>query len=136
VECQARCKALQDGTGLDPLGLPLSEFPYGWETKHGEELEKAGKLARELGMRLSMHPGRYIHPGSPRRDVAERSLAEPRYVARIFDLSLPAWESRRTRPEFHLSRQNPEKQAGAHTTPWNSLSGRRSWMPSKAGQPT
>jgi UV DNA damage repair endonuclease len=61
-----------------------------------------------------MHPGEYIHPGSPKLDVAERSLAELRYVACIFDLFLPAWESRGTRPKLHLSSQDPEKQAGAH----------------------
>ena len=62
------------------------EFPYDWETEHGEELRRAGELARELGIRLSMHPGQYIQPGSPKPDVAERSLAELRYVARIFNL--------------------------------------------------
>ncbi|CAA9424285.1 MAG: UV damage repair endonuclease [uncultured Rubrobacteraceae bacterium] len=62
------------------------EFPYDWEAEHGEELRRAGELARELGIRLSMHPGQYIQPGSPKPGVAERSLAELRYVARIFDL--------------------------------------------------
>jgi UV DNA damage endonuclease len=62
------------------------EFPYDWETEHGEELEKSGRLARDLGIRLSMHPGQFIQPGSPKPDVAERSLAELRYVARILDL--------------------------------------------------
>jgi UV DNA damage endonuclease len=33
-----------------------------------------------------MHPGQYIQPGSPRPEVSERSLAELRYVARVFDL--------------------------------------------------
>lgn len=61
-----------------------------------------------------MHPGRYNQPSSPKLDDVERSLAELRYVARIFDLSLPAWESRGARPRLHLSRQDPEKQAGVH----------------------
>ena len=61
-------------------------FPYAWEDEHGEALARAGSLARELGIRLSMHPGQYIQPGSPKPDVAERSLAELRYVARVFDL--------------------------------------------------
>ena len=189
------------------------EFPYDWETEHGEELEKSGRLARDLGIRLSMHPGQFIQPGSPKPDVAERSLAELRYVARILDLidspdsvlvlhlggayedkltaaarfvetmrpektvlkylalenderiwsvsevaeaagalavpaitdtlhhalnsgglvlkealdlSLPTWESRAVRPKLHLSSQDPEKQAGAHTysvdyTDWQAL---------------
>ncbi len=62
------------------------DFPYDWEEEHGAELRQAGKLARELGIRLSMHPGQYIQPGSLRPEVVERSLAELRYVARLFDL--------------------------------------------------
>lgn len=61
-------------------------FPYDWEAEHGEELRGAGELARELGIRLSMHPGQYIQPGSLKPDVAERSLVELRYVARILNL--------------------------------------------------
>jgi len=73
------------GQGLIPFASH-PEFPYDWEIEHGEELKKAGKLARKLGIRLSMHPGQYIQPGSLKPDVAERSLAELRYVSRIFDL--------------------------------------------------
>ena len=62
------------------------DFPYDWEEEHGPELQQAGKLARELGIRLSMHPGQYIQPGSLKPEVVERSLAELRYVARLFDL--------------------------------------------------
>jgi UV DNA damage endonuclease len=61
-------------------------FPYDWEAEHGEELRGVGALARDLGIRLSMHPGQYINPGSPRSEVVERSLWELRYVARVFDL--------------------------------------------------
>jgi UV DNA damage endonuclease len=61
-------------------------FPYDWEAEHGEELRGVGELARDLGIRLSMHPGQYINPGSPTPEVVERSLWELRYVARVFDL--------------------------------------------------
>jgi len=61
-------------------------FPYDWEAEHGEELRGVGELARDLGIRLSMHPGQYINPGSPKPEVVERSLSELRYVARVFDL--------------------------------------------------
>jgi UV DNA damage endonuclease len=61
-------------------------FPYDWEAEHGEELRGVGELARDLGTRLSMHPGQYINPGSPKPEVVERSLSELRYVARVFDL--------------------------------------------------
>jgi UV DNA damage endonuclease len=62
------------------------DFPYDWEEEHGAELRQAGKLARELGIRLSMHPGQYIQPGSLKPEVVERSMAELRYVVRLLDL--------------------------------------------------
>jgi UV DNA damage endonuclease len=61
-------------------------FPYDWEAEYGEELRGVGELARGLGIRLSMHPGQYINPGSPDPQVVGRSLAELRYVSRVFDL--------------------------------------------------
>jgi UV DNA damage endonuclease len=61
-------------------------FPYDWEDEHGDDLQGIGELARSLGIRLSMHPGQFIQPGSLRPVVSERSLAELRYVARVFDL--------------------------------------------------
>ena len=82
----------EHGVGLFRMGqnlIPFAShpaFPYEWETEHGELLREAGELARDLGIRLSMHPGQYINPGSPKPDVVQRSLTELRYVARVFDL--------------------------------------------------
>lgn len=82
----------EQGIGLFRLGqsiIPFAshpDFPYDWLSEHAAELREAGLLARSLGIRLSMHPGQYINPGSPRREVVERSLAELRYVARLFEL--------------------------------------------------
>jgi UV DNA damage endonuclease len=61
-------------------------FPYDWEAEHGDDLRGIGELARSLGIRLSMHPGQFIQPGSLRPEVSERSLAELRYVTHVFDL--------------------------------------------------
>ena len=61
-------------------------FPYDWEEEHGEDFRWIGRLARSLGVRLSMHPGQFIQPGSPKPGTSERSLAELRYVTRLFDL--------------------------------------------------
>lgn len=61
-------------------------FPYGWEAEHGDDLRGIGELARSLDIRLSMHPGQFIQPGSLRPEVSERSLAELCYVASVFDL--------------------------------------------------
>jgi UV DNA damage endonuclease len=73
------------GQGLIPFASHPA-FPYDWEAEHGDELRGVGELARELGIRLSMHPGQYINPGSPNQAVVERSLTELHYVARVFDL--------------------------------------------------
>jgi UV DNA damage endonuclease len=80
------------GIGLFRMGQSLIHFashpafPYDWEAEHGDELREAGNLARSLHIRLSMHPGQYINPGSPNPEVVERSLIELRYVARVFSL--------------------------------------------------
>ncbi|MDN5698402.1 MAG: UV DNA damage repair endonuclease UvsE [Rubrobacter sp.] len=62
------------------------DFPYDWQAQHGEELRSAGELAHSLGIRLSMHPGQYINPASPKPETVERSLQELRYVASAFSL--------------------------------------------------
>ena len=61
-------------------------FPYDWEHEHGDDLREIGELARSVGIRLSMHPGQFIQPGSLKPGVTERSLAELRYAASVFDL--------------------------------------------------
>jgi len=82
----------EHGVGLFRMGQNLipfashSAFPYDWEAEHAEDLRVAGELAQDLGIRLSMHPGQYINPGSPKPEVVERSLTELRYVAKVFDL--------------------------------------------------
>lgn len=82
----------EHGIGLFRMGqalIPFAShpaFPYDWEAVHGDDLREAGELARALGIRLSMHPGQYINPGSPKPEVVERSLAELRYVASVFGL--------------------------------------------------
>jgi UV DNA damage endonuclease len=72
------------GQGLIPFASHPA-FPYDWEAEHGDELRGVGELARVLDIRLSMHPGQYINPGSLKPGVVERSLMELRYVTRVFD---------------------------------------------------
>jgi UV DNA damage endonuclease len=80
------------GVGLFRIGqslIPFAShpaFPYDWRTEHARALAEAGRFARSLGVRLSMHPGQYIQPGSPRAEVVEASLAELRYCTHLFDL--------------------------------------------------
>jgi len=62
------------------------DFPYDWAKAHKAELKRLGELAKGLGIRLSMHPGQFVNPASPSREVAERSLAELRYSAAVLSL--------------------------------------------------
>ncbi len=78
-------KLFRIGQSLIPFASHPA-FPYDWEAEHGDDLRGIGELARSLGIRLSMHPGQFIQPGSPGPGVSERSLAELRYVARVFNL--------------------------------------------------
>jgi UV DNA damage endonuclease len=73
------------GQGLIPFASHPA-FPYDWSEEHGDDLRELGALARALGVRLSMHPGQFINPGSPNPQTAGRSLDELRYAARVFDL--------------------------------------------------
>ncbi len=90
VEAILRWNAAHDvalfrmGQGLIPFASH-PDFPYDWE-EHGDDLRWIGGLARELGVRLSMHPAQFINPGSPNPATVERSLAELRYAARVLDL--------------------------------------------------
>lgn len=79
------------GLGLLRIGSSMipfashADFPYDWRARHGDELARVGRIARELGVRLSQHPGQYIQPGSRDEGVAERSLAELRYSAALLE---------------------------------------------------
>ena len=78
-------KLFRIGQALIPFASHPA-FPYDWAEEHGDDLREIGVLARSLGVRLSMHPGQFINPGSPNPETARRSLEELRYVARVFDL--------------------------------------------------
>jgi UV DNA damage endonuclease len=78
-------KLFRMGQSLIPFASHPA-FPYDWEAEHGDDLRGLGELARSLGIRLSMHPGQFVQPGSLRPEVSERSLAELRYAGRVFDL--------------------------------------------------
>jgi UV DNA damage endonuclease len=73
------------GQGLIPFASHPA-FPYDWADEHGDDLRAMGALARSRGIRLSMHPGQFINPGSPDPETARRSIEELLYAIRVFDL--------------------------------------------------
>ncbi|MBS13095.1 MAG: UV damage repair endonuclease UvsE [Gemmatimonadetes bacterium] len=73
------------GQHLVPFGS-YPDFPFDWVDYYGPALERIGRQAQYLRQRLSMHPGQFINPGSPDKDVRSRGLAELRYSATALDL--------------------------------------------------
>lgn len=58
-------------------------FPFASHPVHGydlsfadEELKAIGKTARELGVRLTSHPGQFTQLGSPRESVVENAVRD------------------------------------------------------------
>lgn len=69
--------------------VPFASHPalsHDWVQLLGPELRRLGQRAQDLGIRLSMHPGQYCIPGSPRSDVVEAALSELRYSATLLRL--------------------------------------------------
>ena len=58
-------------------------FPFASHPVHGydlsfadTELKKVGRTAKELGMRLTSHPGQFTQLGSPRQIVVENAVRD------------------------------------------------------------
>lgn len=70
---------------LVPLAShPANRFP--WDEEFAEEFSKIGALIRDLGMRISMHPGQYTLLNSPRPEVVKAAVADLQYYAHVLDL--------------------------------------------------
>lgn len=75
--------------GSDQLpGFTLPALQYFWQQVDvlnflETSFRLAGDLARELGVRLSMHPGQFVVLASTTPDVVERSIAEFEYHANL-----------------------------------------------------
>ena len=69
--------------------VPFASHPalsHDWVQLLGPDLKRLGQRAQDLGIRLSMHPGQYCIPGSPRTEVVEAALRELRYSATLLRL--------------------------------------------------
>lgn len=73
-------------------------------------LERAGRLAREGGVRLSFHPGQFNVLSSPREDVVEKSIAELNFHGWLMDvMGLP--DTHEAKINIHVGGAFGEKEA-------------------------
>ncbi|KAK3328601.1 UV-damage endonuclease [Cercophora scortea] len=92
-----------DKYGIRLFRLSSEMFPFASHPEHGyklapfasDVLAEAGKVAAELGHRLTMHPGQFTQLGSPRREVITASVRDLEYHDELLSLlRLPPQQDR------------------------------------------
>ncbi|KAK3985740.1 putative UV-damage endonuclease [Cladorrhinum sp. PSN332] len=85
------------------MRLSSEMFPFASHKEHGyklapfasEVLAEAGRVAAELGHRLTTHPGQFTQLGSPRNEVIEASIRDLEYHDEMLSLlKLPQQQDR------------------------------------------
>lgn len=83
-----------DRYGIKFLRLSSEMFPFASHDTYGyklapfasEALAEAGRVAAELGHRLTTHPGQFTQLGSPRKEVITASVRDLEYHAELLSL--------------------------------------------------
>lgn len=83
-----------DKYGIKFMRLSSEMFPFASHQEHGyklapfasEVLAEAGKVAGELGHRLTTHPGQFTQIGSPRKEVVEAAIRDLEYHNELLSL--------------------------------------------------
>ena len=100
-----------DKYGIKFLRLSSEMFPFASHAEYGyklapfvsKELAEAGKVAAELGHRLTTHPGQYTQLGSPRKPVIDNAIRDLDYHAELLSLlKLPPQQDRDAVMILHL----------------------------------
>jgi UV DNA damage endonuclease len=99
-----------DKYGIKFLRLSSEMFPFASHAEYGYTLEfaadvlaEAGKVAGELGHRLSTHPGQFTQLGSPRPNVIESSLRDLKFHCQMLSLlRLPEQQDRDAIMVLHM----------------------------------
>ncbi len=79
--------------GIRFMRLSSEMFPFASHAEHGyspvdvagEELKRAGDKAKELGIRVTMHPGQFTQLGSPKPGIIEAGIRELKMHTEILD---------------------------------------------------
>ncbi|MEM3364628.1 MAG: UV DNA damage repair endonuclease UvsE [Candidatus Micrarchaeia archaeon] len=69
--------------------IPFASHPictYDWAGKFARKFRSIGKLIKENGIRISMHPDQFVLINALDDDVVKRSIAELEYHAKVLDL--------------------------------------------------
>ncbi|KAH8177058.1 UV-endonuclease uvdE domain-containing protein [Sarocladium implicatum] len=83
-----------DKFGIKFMRLSSEMFPFASHQEHGyslapfasETLAEAGKVAGELGHRLTTHPGQFTQIGSPRKEVVVAAIRDLEYHNELLTL--------------------------------------------------
>ncbi|KLJ05587.1 hypothetical protein EMPG_10920 [Blastomyces silverae] len=106
--------------GIKFMRLSSEMFPFASHAEHGYRLEpfaadvlaEAGRVAAELGHRLTVHPGQFTQLASPRPTVTENSVRDLEYHAEMLRLlKLPPQQDRDAVMILHMGGVFGDKQA-------------------------
>ncbi|KAK8148815.1 UV-damage endonuclease [Beauveria asiatica] len=109
-----------DKYGIRFLRLSSEMFPFASHAEYGyklapfaaEALGEAGRVAAELGHRLTTHPGQFTQLGSPRKEVVEASFRDLEYHDELLSLlKLPPQLDRDAVMILHMGGIFGDKQA-------------------------
>ncbi|KAL8913425.1 MAG: hypothetical protein Q9172_007283, partial [Xanthocarpia lactea] len=109
-----------DRYGIKFMRLSSEMFPFASHPEYGyklapfasKDLAEVGKVAAELGHRLTTHPGQYTQLGSPRKSVIDNALRDLDYHAEMLSLlKLPSQQDRDAVMILHLGGVFGDKEA-------------------------
>ncbi|KAK3402478.1 UV-endonuclease UvdE-domain-containing protein [Sordaria brevicollis] len=109
-----------DKYGIKLFRLSSEMFPFASHPVHGyklapfasEVLAEAGKVAAELGHRLTTHPGQFTQLGSPRKEVVDSAIRDLEYHDELLTLlKLPPQQNRDAVMIIHMGGQFGDKAA-------------------------
>ncbi|ODA83494.1 hypothetical protein RJ55_02008 [Drechmeria coniospora] len=109
-----------DKYGIRFMRLSSEMFPFASHDEHGYRLApfasavlaEAGRVAAELGHRLTMHPGQFTQIGSPRKEVVTAAIRELEYHDELLSLlKLPEQLNRDAVMIMHMGGVYGDKEA-------------------------